>query len=55
MIDALTAEDNKFRCFRAGSKWHIMRGAHRMARADRPALAFALLRSFLAYGKAAKR
>lgn len=55
MIEALTAEDNRFRCFRLGDKWLVMRGAQRMARTDRPAMAFALLRSYLAYGKAVSR
>lgn len=54
-LEALTREDNRFRCFALGGKWVIMRGPHRLARADRPAMAFALLRSYLAYGKAVKR
>ncbi|MGP5525071.1 hypothetical protein ACTXM3_17600 [Glutamicibacter arilaitensis] len=55
MIQALTAEDQKFRCFTYGKKWVIMRGLQHMATADRPAMAFALLRSYLAYGKAVRR
>lgn len=55
VIPALTAEDQKFRVFRLGDKWLVMRGMQRMARTDRPAMAFALLRSYLAYGKAVKR
>lgn len=55
MIEALTVEDNKFRCFRLGKKWLVMRGPHRNARADRGALAFAILRAHLAYEKAVRR
>lgn len=55
VIAALTDEDQKFRVFRLGNKWLVMRGAQRMARTDRPAMAYALLRSYLAYGKEAKR
>jgi len=55
VIAALTAEDQKFRVFRLGKKWLVMRGAQRIARADRPAMAYALLRSYLAYGKAVRR
>lgn len=55
VISALTVEDQKFRVFRLGNKWLVMRGAQRMARTDRPAQAFALLRSYLAYGKAVRR
>lgn len=55
LFDALTAEDNKFRCFRLGETWVIMRGDEFTARTDRPALAFALLRSFIAYGKETRR
>lgn len=55
MIEALTADDNKFRCFRLGKKWLVMRGPQRMARVDRGALAYAILRAHLAYGKAVRR
>lgn len=55
MIKALTAEDNKFRCFRLGSKWLVMRGPHRIARVNRGALALAILRAHLTYGKAVRR
>ncbi|MER8026051.1 hypothetical protein [Glutamicibacter protophormiae] len=55
VIRALTAEDNKFRCFRLGKKWLVIRGPHRIARVDRGALAFAILRAHLAYGKAVLR
>lgn len=55
VIAALTAEDRKFRVFKLGKKWLIMRGAQRMARTDRPALAFAILRAHLTYGKSVKR
>lgn len=55
VIAALTAEDRKFRVFRLGNKWLVMRGAQRMARTDRPALAFAILRAHLVYGKAVRR
>ncbi|MHA7227856.1 hypothetical protein [Glutamicibacter soli] len=55
VIEALTAEDNKFRCFLLGKKWLIMRGPHRIARVDRSALAYAILRAHLAYGKAVRR
>lgn len=55
VIAALTAEDQKFRVFRLGTKWLVMRGAQRIARTDRPAMAYALLRSYLAYGKEVRR
>lgn len=55
VIEALTAEDNKFRCFRLGRKWLVMRGPRRIARVDRSALAYAILRAHLAYGKAVRR
>lgn len=55
VIAALTAEDQKFRLFKLGKKWLIMRGANRLARADRPAMAYALLRSYLAYSTEVRR
>lgn len=55
VIEALTAEDNKFRCFRLGRKWLVMRGPRRIATTNGPALAFAVLRSQLAYGKETRR
>lgn len=55
VIEALTNEDDKFRCFRLGKTWLVMRGPHRIARADRGALAYAILRAHLAYGKAVRR
>lgn len=55
VIEALTAEDNKFRCFRLGKKWLVMRGPHRLARVDRSALAFAILRAHLAYSRTVRR
>ena len=55
VIAALTSEDNKFRVFKLGKKWLVMRGATRIARVDRPAMDYALLRSFLTYGREVRR
>lgn len=55
VIEALTAEDSKFRCFRLGKAWLVMRGPHRIARVNRGALALAILRAHLTYGKAVRR
>lgn len=55
LIRALSAEDNKFYCFEYCGKWWIIRHKMLYAQSDRPAMAFALLRSYLAYGKSVKR
>ncbi|MHC6175444.1 hypothetical protein [Glutamicibacter sp. X7] len=55
LVQAHSLDDDKIRCFKWDRRWYIVRNRHLLARADRYAMAKALLRGFLAYGREARR